>query len=111
MMRDSAGYLLIGSFTVLAMSLATIAGLGLAVGARPVTKPGQVIQYVDRTHKGDRLDLHTTIDTRPLRPAQKQPAAMPPGCEPVFSTLAASGYANYSGRCVAQLPLHRTMAG
>jgi hypothetical protein len=41
MMRDSAGYLLIGSFTMLAMSLATIAGLGLAVGARPLPNPAR----------------------------------------------------------------------
>jgi len=111
MMRDFAGYLLIGSFAALAMGLATVAGLGLAVGARPVSEPGQVIQYVDRTHKGDRLNLHTTTGTGPLRPAQKQPAKMPVGCEPAFSTLAASAQTNYSGRCVAQFPLHRTMAG
>ena len=110
-MRGFAGYLLIGGFTVVAMGLATVAGLGLAVGALPLSKPGQVMQYVDRTHKGDRLDLRTTIGTRPLQPTQKQPAKMPPGCEPVFSTLAASAHTNYPGRCVARFALHRLMAG
>jgi hypothetical protein len=108
-MRGFAGYLLIGSFAVLAMGLATVAGL--AVGARPVTGPGQVIQYVDRTHKGDRLKLGATIGTRPMLPAHTQPAKMPVGCEPVFSPLAASGRSNYSGRCVAAFPIARTMGG
>ncbi len=110
-MRGFAGYLLIGSFAALAMGLATVAGLGLAVGARPLTERGQVVQYVDRAHKGDRLDTHTTTGTPPLTPAYKRPVRMPVGCEPVFSTLAASAQANYSGRCVAQLPLAAARAG
>lgn len=111
-MRSFAGYLLIGSLAVVAMGLVTVAGLGLAVGARPVTEPGQVIQYVDRAHKGDRLDRRATIDTRPMQPAQKQPSTLPDGCEPAFSSLAAAERSNYSGRCVAEFPgLRRIVAG
>ena len=110
-MRGFAGYLLIGSFAALAMALTTVAGLGLAVGARPVTGPGQLIQHVDRTHKGDRLDLHATFRTPPLRPVPKQPAKMLRGCEPAVSPLAAAAPAGYSGRCFAALPRGRTMAG
>ncbi len=107
-MRGFAGYLLIGTFAVLAMGLATVAGLGLAVGARPLGAGGQVIQHVDRTHKGDRLDLKSTAGTPWLRPVAKQPAkTMPRGCEPAFSTLAVSADANVSGRCLAQGPLRR----
>ncbi len=112
MMRGFAGYLLIGGLGVTAMGLVTLAGLGFAVGARPIMAPGQVIQYVDRTHKSDRLDVRTTIGTRPQRqPAEKRPEKMPIGCDPVFSTLAASAHANYSGRCMAQFPLIRILAG
>lgn len=110
-MRGFAGYLLIGSFAALAMALTTVAGLGLAVGARPVTGPGQLIQHVDRTHKGDRLDLHATIRTHPLPRLHKLPAKMLIGCEPAVSPLAAAAPASHSGRCLAALPHGRTMAG
>ena len=108
-MRGFTGYLLIGSFAALAMSLAAVAGLGLAVGARPVIGPGQVIQSVNRTDKGDRLDIGRFDGTWPLRPAAKRPGKVPLGCEPVFSPLATSAR-NYSGRCVAVLPRRRTLA-
>jgi hypothetical protein len=110
-MRGFAGYLLIGSLAVLAMGMVTVGGLGLAVGARPVAGSGQIIQYVDRTHKGDRLDLHTTVGTRSLLPTRKKPEAVPVGCEPVFSPLAASARANYSGRCIAEFVNVPAMAG
>jgi len=103
-MRSFAGYLLIGSLAVVAMGLVTVAGFGLAVGARPVAGPGQVIQYVDRAHKGDRLDRRAAIGTRPMQPAEKPPSTLPVGCEPAFSSLAAAAAANYSGRCVAESP-------
>ncbi len=96
-MRAFKGYLLIGVLAVMAMSLATVAGLGLAVGARPVSERA-IIQHVDRTHKGDRLDIHTT--TVGSRPARKQ-IAMPIGCEPVFSPLVSVGGLNISGRCIS----------
>jgi hypothetical protein len=108
-MRGLAGYLLIGGFAAVAMGSVTIAGL--AVGAHPLTGPGEIVQYVDRTHKGDRLDLHATVVTRPNRPVHKPLAKLPIGCEPAFSPLAVSAHSNYSGRCLAAFPIARTVAG
>jgi hypothetical protein len=95
-MRGFAGYLTIGVLAALAMGLVTVAGLGLAVGARPVAGRGAVIQHVDRTDKGDRLDLRKTLGGRP---PTRQPAAVPVGCEPAFSPLAKAEHPNISGRC------------
>jgi hypothetical protein len=110
-MRGFAGYLLIGSLAAVAMALTTVTGLDLAVGARPLAARGELIQHVDRTHKGNRLDIHATIGVRPLPPLHKQPAKMLMGCEPAYSPLAAAAPANTSGRCLAALPRGRTMAG
>ena len=98
-MRALAGYVLIGVLAVAAMGLVTVAGLGFAVGARPVAENGAVIQHIDRTHKADRLDIHET--TVRSRSAPKQQIALPEGCEPVFSPLVAAKQANISGRCVS----------
>jgi hypothetical protein len=95
-MRGFMGYLLIGCFAALAMSTVTLAGFSLAVGARPVTERGAIIQHVDRTHKGDRLDLPTRIGARPLTDTQP---AVPVGCDRVFSSLSPAPV-NPAGRCV-----------
>ena len=97
-MRAFMGYLLIGALAVLAMGFVTVAGLDLAVGARPVVERGAIIQHVDRTHKGDRLDLPRTVGPPP---AVKQPIALPEGCEPTFSPLVLAGRPAISGRCVS----------
>lgn len=97
-MRALTDYMLIGVLAVLAMGLATVAGLGLAVGARPVPERGAIIQHVDRTHKGDRLDLQTTVGSRPV---SKQPMALPEGCEPLVSPLVSASAGSTSGRCVS----------
>jgi len=97
-MRAFMGYLLIGVLAVLAMGLVTVAGLGLAVGARPVPERGAIIQHVDRTHKGDRLDLPTTVGSRPV---PKQHMALPEGCEPLVSPLVSAGLPSTSGRCLS----------
>ena len=97
-MRAFLGYLLIGVLAVLAMALVTVSGLGLAVGARPVPERGAIIQRVDRTHKGDRLDLSTTVGVRPL---PTQPVVLPEGCEPAFSPLVSHGQASVAGRCLS----------
>ena len=95
---------MIGALAALAMGLVTVAGLGLAVGARPVVEPGQLIQHVDRTHKGDRLDLQTSSGSGRLQPTPKQPSRLPEGCEPPISSLAAGGRFDDSGRCLAAIP-------
>ena len=96
-MRVFAGYLLIGVLAVAAMGLVTIAGLGFAVGARPVAEHGTIVQHVDRTHKSDRLDI--SAEHSPSIPTQKP--GLPEGCEPVFSPLTATKQANITGRCLS----------
>ena len=97
-MRAIMGYPLFRVLMILAMGLVLGTGLGLAVGARPVAERGAVIQHVDRTHKGDRLDLSATVG---MRPVPKRPMAVPEGCEPAFSPLVAAGKASITGRCIS----------
>ena len=97
-MRGFMGYMLIGGLAVTAMGLVTVAGLGLAVGARPMPERGAVIQHVDRTHKGDRLDLRTRLGTRP---AYKEKAVVLVGCEPTFSPLVSPDSPKIPGRCIS----------
>ena len=96
-MRAFTGYLLIGVLAVLSMALATVTGLGLSAGARPIPERSAIIQHVDRTNKGDRLDLPTTVGARPV---PKQQMTLPEGCEPVFSPLS-TGRPSISGRCLS----------
>lgn len=97
-MRAVMGHPLFRGLVVLAMGLVIGTGLGLAVGARPVAEHGAIIQHVDRTHKGDRLDLPATVGMRPL---PKQQMAVPEGCEPAFSPLVAAGKGGVTGRCIS----------
>ena len=92
-MRAFMGYLLIGVLAALSMALATVTGLGLSAGARPMPERGAIIQHVDRTHKGDRLDLPATVGAGPV---PKQQMTLPEGCEPVFSPLS-TGRAEHFG--------------
>jgi len=98
-MRGFMGYMLIGALAVTAMGLVTIAGFGFSVGARPVAERGAVVQHVDRTHKGDRLDMRTTLSSRPV--SKKKATAAPVGCEPSFSPLVAPDRPHLSGRCIS----------
>ena len=97
-MRAFMRYPLFRLLVVLAMGLVIGTGLGLAVCARPVAERGTIIQHVDRTHKGDRLDLPATVGIRPL---PKQQMALPEGCEPAFSPLVTAGRASVTGRCIS----------
>jgi hypothetical protein len=97
-MRGIAGYLLIGISAALASVALTLTGLGFALSAPPVSVISPIIQHVDRTHKGDRLDMHTTIDKRPM---QKKLNRIMAGCDPAFSALSPSARSNFSGRCIA----------
>lgn len=77
--------------------LAPPAGLGVPVIAWTAVDQGAMPQVVNRSHKSDRLQQPAITGRR------RQPAApaMPVGCEPVFSALSSSAYANYPGRCLA----------
>ena len=99
-MRGFASYLVAGILVVLALDLfAPPVGLGLSVHAWSVVPPGATLQYVDRTHKGDRLNISvTTIDKRQMR---RTPSKMMVGCDPAFSPLSTGASVNFAGRCAA----------
>ena len=98
-MRGIFLYILTGVLVILAMdALAPPLGLGVPVVAWPAMEQGAVSQVVNRAQKSDRLQVPVTRS--PRRPTPMTPA-MPVGCEPVFSALSSSAYANYPGRCVA----------
>jgi len=90
-------YIFAGVFIVLAMDVvAPPVGLGLPVIAWPVIDQTAMPQLVNRAHKGDRLQVVPVTTGRQTPPTAP---AMPVGCEPVFSALSTSAYANYPGRC------------
>jgi hypothetical protein len=92
-------YIFAGVFIVLAMDMvAPPVGLGLSVVAWPAVDQGAMPQVVNRVNKSDRLQL--PINTGRRTPSPRAPA-IPVGCEPVFSALSSSAYANYPGRCAA----------
>jgi hypothetical protein len=111
-MRGFAVYLLAGVVTVLALDVVAPAGvLGLAIGAAPAAGTGGVMQYVDRTYKGDRLDINrggvsiigkSGGNSRFGAEPQAKPVGVPYGCEPAFSPLSASAHAeNFARDCVS----------
>jgi len=68
---------------------------GFSVGARPLAPAGMTTQWVDRAHKGDRLDT-------PVVRVGKQPVPvlkLMNGCEPAASPLSESG--QVPGHCAA----------
>jgi hypothetical protein len=103
-MRGLATYLLAGALAAVAMDISV--SPGSAVGAWPQVEHADVIapvagQSVNRSSKGDRLDLKQTVvgKSQPIESAPPaKPAALPAGCEPAFSTLTAS--AAYAGNFV-----------
>jgi hypothetical protein len=96
-MRGFLSYSLAGLVVLVAMD-APPAGLGLAIGTWPSTDGSTTEQVVDRTHKGDRLQVPLANSGRT---SPSSAPAMLIGCEPVFSSLSASSRANFPGRCVA----------
>jgi hypothetical protein len=101
-MRGFAVYILAALVTVLALDFAVPSlGLGLiSSGAARGSTIRLQTQWVDRTHKADRLDLaKTTVGRRETPPPRPR---LLRGCEPAFSPLTASARAdNFSRRCVA----------
>jgi|SRR5690242_11184263 len=98
-MRGLVLYIFAGVFIVLAMAMvAPPVGLGLPVVAWPAVDQNATLQLVNRANKGDRLQMPVTTGRHTPQP--KAPAMLV-GCEPVFSALSTSAYANYPGRCVA----------
>jgi len=90
----AAGLLAISTVELLAPS----GGPGLSVNARSVVPGGTTLQYVDRSHKTDRLDI--SVSTIDKRPSTRMPAKILDGCDPAFSPLSASApHDNFPGRC------------
>lgn len=97
-MRTLVSYFLFGALVVLALDIAPPAGFGLAVGAWRAVDRSVTLQFVNRTHKGDKLLLPMANERRKTPP--HKPAVLI-GCEPVFSSLSAAARVNFAGRCVA----------
>lgn len=101
-MRGIVTYLMAGILVVLALDfVAPPVGL-IAVDAKPVAMRDAITQFVDRTHKGDRLNQSTDVGKQ--QAPRETPSAPPKimiGCDPTFSPLSASARANVSGRCIA----------
>jgi hypothetical protein len=98
-MRGVVPYLLAGILVVLALDVVQrTVGLGLAVGAQPITQHGTITQHVDRMHKGDRLPLPRDIGKQQ---APRAPRGVMIGCEPVFSPLSTMAHVIVPGRCAA----------
>lgn len=98
-MRWFASYLLAGIMVVLAMDfIAPPIGLGLPVSAWPTVEQGSLVQSVNRSKKGDRLNVPTAVDKS--QAPRKSPIVLV-GCDPVFSPLSASARANVARHCVA----------
>lgn len=119
------GYIAGGAVVLLALDVSVPAlGTGLSlfrqssidVGAAPA------LHVLDRTRKGDkqvtiRDTRRTTIETVPAAASRTQSAPSRPGaktpeekkilegCDPAFSPLTASARSNFSGRCLASLPV------
>ena len=98
-MRALAAYCLGG--IVVALATCAIAAIipVVPVSAGPVARDGASVQRVDRSGKGNRLD----ITVRKERARRTRPRVLS-GCEPAFSPLAAAARTNnFAGRCTAAL--------
>jgi len=97
-MRKFISSILVAAAVALGLdALVLPAGFSLAVTARHPVENDLSDQVVDRTRKGDRLQL--PLANQPM-PPQTRPT-MPIGCEPAFSALSAGARANFAGRCVS----------
>ena len=95
-MRKFVSYLLAGILAVLVTDFIVLPmGFGLAVRARAVAERGATMQYVDRTHKGDRLRVPAAST------APKAPSVLV-ACDPPFSSLLVPARGYVPGRCVAE---------
>jgi hypothetical protein len=100
-MRGFAADLVAGALIMAATKLiASPAVLESPVGAQSTIGQGSVMQWVDRTHKGDRLDA---ANHNAQQPRVRKPERILTGCEPAISPLSASARAgNFARRCVAR---------
>lgn len=97
-MRGLAAYSLTGIFAVLATC--AIADVMPSVNATFVVQDDAAVQRVDRSGKGDRLDLNKSVIRKQPLPQPQSRRTVMAGCEPVFSPLAGPAD-NMAGRCAA----------
>lgn len=92
------GWVLTLSGVIVGLAIGAVASdldWGFSVRARPVVPAGVTTQWVDRTHKGTRLDQSATrVGKEPVRPQ-----TIMEGCEAAASPLSAS--AQIPARCAA----------
>jgi hypothetical protein len=99
-MPSFTAYVTAGGLFVLAMDfVAPPIGAGLLGAAWPTIDDG-ITQYVDRTHKSDRLTL-PALDKRHA-PVRQSPGVLV-GCDPAFSPFSSAAQLNFSARCVADV--------
>jgi hypothetical protein len=100
-MRGFAAGLVAGALIMAATKLFALPAMfDDAAAPQAGTGQGAVMQWVDRTDKGDRLDAADHLLPQPS-PARK-PERILTGCEPVISPLSVSARAtNFPRRCVA----------
>lgn len=96
-------YVTAGGLFVLAIMdfIAPSAGTGLRVAAWPSIDDG-ITQYVDRTHKSDRLKPPATVVDKRRAPVRQSPGVLI-GCDPAFSPFSSAARLNFSARCVADV--------
>jgi hypothetical protein len=96
-MRGFLSYLLAGTVVVLAMDF-VVAPNGLTPSlAAPVAEQSLPQQLVNRSNKSDRMPVASQV--RKDQPQKARRVMV--GCDPVYSTLAASAQANFAGRCIS----------
>ena len=100
-MRGLLPYILAGLVVVLAMDIvAPPVGLGVAVVAQPAPDMNKPVQIVDRTRKGDQLQVPNANGRQTPPGAPTVPIGC--GCEAAFSSLSAGARPNFPGRCLAE---------
>lgn len=109
-MRGISTYVLASIFTALALDIvAPPLGYGFSLSAWPNLQVSDVETSVNRVTKSDRLSTETpsegfvtVIAKQPVNTVSTQstkPEKMLTGCEPSFSPLSVSAYANFARRC------------
>jgi hypothetical protein len=96
-MRNFLSFILLGALVVVLLDvIAPVIGPGVGA-AWPAVDRRISLQFVDRTHKSDRLQLPRANGRRVI----PQGAPVPMGCEAVFSALSREKQANFPGRCLS----------
>lgn len=95
-MRNFISSVLVAAAVALVLDAVVLpAGFSLAVTPKHSMDTDLSGQVVDRTRKGDRLQV--PLANRPISP----PSTILVGCEPAFSSLSTGAHANFAGRCLS----------